>query len=150
MREAAKRRFSALNSEFVGFDYTSDIEGSGCPVSAHSRRVNPRSALEFGVKHAFSSPSALSNRRRLLRRGLPYGDSQSERTDAGEHGIVFMALCASIRRQFEFVQQQWINYGNDFRMGNDKDPLLGNQELDEHGNSDGRAARQSRTRRARQ
>ena len=36
-----------------------------------------------------------------------------------------MALNASLSRQFEFVQQQWIQYGNDARLGNDKDPLLG-------------------------
>jgi len=137
-REAAKQRFSALNTEFVGFDFTSDLAGGGCPVSAHVRRVNPRSALEFNVKGAFSTPSALSNRRRILRRGLPYGDSRAERKDEGEHGIIFMALCASIRRQFEFVQQQWIDYGNDFRVGNDKDPLLGNHGLDENGECDGR------------
>jgi len=137
-REAAKHRFSALNTEFVAFDYTDDIEGTRCPVSAHARRSNPRSALEFGNKGAFAGPSSLSDRRRILRRGLPYGDSQAERKDDGEHGIIFMALCASIRRQFEFVQQQWLNYGNDFRLGNDKDPLLGNQELDEQGNADGR------------
>ena len=32
-----------------------------------------------------------------------------------EHGIIFMALNASLFRQFEFVQQQWIEYGNDSR-----------------------------------
>jgi hypothetical protein len=31
-----------------------------------------------------------------------------------------MALNASISRQFEFVQQQWINYGNDAHLGNEK------------------------------
>ncbi len=40
--------------------------------------------------------------------------------------MIFMALNASLSRQFEFVQQQWIQYGNDARLGNDKDPLLGN------------------------
>jgi len=35
-------------------------------------------------------------------------------------------LNASISRQFEFVQQQWIDYGNDQKLGNDKDPLMGN------------------------
>ena len=33
---------------------------------------------------------------------------------------------ASLSRQFEFVQQQWIEYGNDARQGNDKDMLMGN------------------------
>ena len=37
-----------------------------------------------------------------------------------------MALNASLSRQFEFVQQQWIQYGNDAHLGNDKDLLLGN------------------------
>jgi deferrochelatase/peroxidase EfeB len=80
----------------------------------------------------------LVDRRRILRRGLPYGDSTAERKDDGNHGIVFMALNASIERQFEFVQQQWINYGNDFKLGNDKDPLLGNHEVDANGNPKGR------------
>jgi hypothetical protein len=35
-------------------------------------------------------------------------------------------LNASLFRQFEFVQQQWIEYGNDARQGNDKDILIGN------------------------
>jgi hypothetical protein len=35
-------------------------------------------------------------------------------------------LNASLSRQFEFVQQQWIQYGNDARLGNEKDTLMGN------------------------
>jgi Dyp-type peroxidase family len=125
-KAAAKRDFAALNTKFVAFDYASDPSGGRCPFGSHTRRVHPRVALEFGATGAFECPDALSNRRRILRRGLPYGNSQGERTDSGDHGIIFMALGASIRRQFEFVQQQWINYGNDFKLGNDKDPLLGN------------------------
>jgi deferrochelatase/peroxidase EfeB len=71
----------------------------------------------------------LVNRRRITRRGLPYGEptptDQPGRDDA-EHGVVFIVLNASIFRQFEFVQQQWIEYGNDARQGNDKDLMLGN------------------------
>jgi len=37
-------------------------------------------------------------------------------------------LNADINRQFEFVQQQWINYANDFKEGNDKEVLLGNHD----------------------
>ena len=43
-----------------------------------------------------------------------------------------MALNTSIERQFEFLQQQWINYANDSKEGNDKDVLLGNHN-DPHG-----------------
>ena len=37
-----------------------------------------------------------------------------------------MMLNADIGRQYEFIQQQWVNCGNDFREGNDKEVLLGN------------------------
>ncbi len=127
-REAAKRRFADINVQFTAFDYAKDLEGGRCPVGAHCRRANPRGALEFGHQGAFETTGAVSNRRRILRRGLPYGESSANRDDDGDHGIIFMALNASIRRQFEFVQQQWMNYGNDFKLANDKDPLAGNQE----------------------
>lgn len=136
-RALAKRKFAELNVKFVAFDYRNDIDGARCPVGAHARRAHPRAALEYGVTGAFETPDALANRRRIIRRGLPYGDS-SERKDEGEHGIAFMALGASIRRQFEFVQQQWLNYSNDFRRGNDKDPLIGNQPVSQNGTPAGR------------
>ena len=124
-RAEAKARLADLNVRFTAFDFRGDVEGGRCPVGAHVRRANPRSSLEFAQQGAFESPGALSNRRRILRRGLPYGDSR-ERADEGDHGVVFLAMNASIRRQFEFVQQQWMNYGNDFGLANDKDPLVGN------------------------
>jgi Dyp-type peroxidase family len=105
----------------VNFTYGNDLDGTRCPVGAHVRRTNPRDAFRFD--------GALVNRRRISRRGMPYGPYIPEDqpgSDDGEHGIVFMALNASIFRQFEFVQQQWIEYGNDARQGNDKDVLIGN------------------------
>ena len=135
-RQQAKVLFSKLNARFTAFDYNSD-KGSRCPLGAHLRRANPRGSLEFGEKDAFETPGALTNRRRILRRGLPYGDSSGERIDDGDHGIIFMAVSASIRRQFEFVQQQWMNYGNDFRLANQKDPVIGNQGAQGQG-GDGR------------
>ncbi|MDB4985507.1 MAG: putative Peroxidase [Myxococcaceae bacterium] len=142
-REEAKKRFSALNEQYAAFDYNDDLEGSRCPMGAHIRRANPRSALEFGQKGVFESPGALVNRRRIIRRGLPYGDSSKTRTNDGDHGIIFMAINASIRRQFEFVQQQWMNYGNDFRLANDKDPMIGNHGEDDKGNGTGHAVLQT-------
>jgi deferrochelatase/peroxidase EfeB len=70
--------------------------------------------------------SVLNNRRRILRRGLPYGDSSPGVSDDAEHGIIMLVVCASLFRQYEFVQQQWINYGLDSSAGNDTDPLVGN------------------------
>jgi Dyp-type peroxidase family len=109
--------------ENVNFVYGQDLQGERCPLGAHIRRANPRDAFGFNGR--------LVNRRRISRRGIPYGaytpEDQQARDDA-EHGIAFMALNASIFRQFEFVQQQWIDYGNDARQGNDKDALLGNHD----------------------
>ena len=105
----------------VNFTFGNDLTGSRCPIGAHVRRTNPRDAFGFNGR--------LINRRRVTRRGLPYGPYVPEDQpvqDDGEHGIIFMALNASLFRQFEFVQQQWVQYGNDARLGNDKDMLLGN------------------------
>ncbi len=110
----------ALNA----FTYGADADGGRCPLGAHVRRMNPRDALDpLGpAKPGGAAGSQLNNRRRILRRGLPYGAAGSP---DGEHGIVMMAVCASLFRQFEFVQQQWLNYGLDFNAGNDGDPLVG-------------------------
>jgi deferrochelatase/peroxidase EfeB len=128
-RVAAKQHFAELNQQYVAFDYQSDVSGGRCPLGAHIRRAKPRTALQFDELLAIEAPAALSNRRRLIRRGIPYGDSQNARSDAGDHGIIFMALNASLRRQFEFVQQQWMNYGNDFRLGNERDALTGSHPV---------------------
>jgi Dyp-type peroxidase family len=117
-----------LNTDFT---YGADASGSRCPIGAHVRRVHPRDAFGFNGK--------LVNRRRITRRGLPYGPytpeppdpnaplTQSEiaTLDSTDRGVVFMVLNACLSRQFEFVQQQWISYGNDAHLGNEKDLLLG-------------------------
>ncbi len=107
----------------TNFRYNEDLSGARCPLGAHIRRVHPRDAFGFD--------GGLVNRRRIMRRGLPYGDYVPEGkpvNDQDERGIVFIVVNASLFRQFEFVQQQWIDYGNDARQGNDRDPLVGNHE----------------------
>ena len=123
------------------FTYDDDMSGAKCPFSAHIRRINPRASLEMAKgeepgsmvvsKGAFDTPGALTNRRRLLRRGLPYGEVKDRSRNDGNHGIIIMMINADISRQFEFVQQQWINYGNDFQAGSDKEVLLGNHSADD-------------------
>jgi Dyp-type peroxidase family len=107
----------------TNFTYGHDLSGTRCPLGAHIRRVHPRDAFGFN--------GGLVNRRRIMRRGLPYGEYVPEGqpvSDSDDRGIIFMVLNASIFRQFEFVQQQWIEYGNDAHQGNDKDLMLGNHE----------------------
>ena len=106
----------------VDFRYDADPQGLRCPLGSHIRRANPRDALGFGT--------SLTASRRIMRRGLPYGEwtpLDQPGDDTSEHGIIFMAVNASLREQFEFVLQQWMNYGNDFGQGNDPDPLIGNR-----------------------
>lgn len=115
------------------FQYGDDAAGTRCPLGAHIRRVNPRDAFGFEGR--------LIHRRRISRRGLPYGPpappeetaegQNTEALDATDRGIAFMALNASLARQFEFVQQQWISYGNDSRLGNEKDLLMAHHESGE-------------------
>jgi hypothetical protein len=110
------RRAEAL----IDFTYKDDPQGLKCPMTSHMRRVNTRD----GLAPRGSEGSVLNNRRRILRRGLPYGDSS--KPESTEHGIVMLVVCASLFRQYEFVQQQWLNYGLDANAGNDTCPLVGN------------------------
>jgi Dyp-type peroxidase family len=104
------------------FTYADDLQGVRCPLGAHIRRGNPRNSLGFKDK--------LAARRRILRRGMPYGDflPEGQAADGKDRGLVFTCLNANLSRQFEFVQQQWINYGNDFHLGEDSDPVIGNRQ----------------------
>ncbi len=126
-RKAYSAYFSS--SEPSDFGYADDMAGARCPLGAHLRRANTRDYLDPLNRMDGANPDAttrLNKRRRILRRGLPYGPSDaSAARDAGENGTIFMALCADIFRQFEFVQQQWIEYGLDFHTGNTTDPLIG-------------------------
>lgn len=127
-----KVKLAAMALEYVQFVYRPDPDGASCPVTAHMRRVNTRDTLD----PFFSSTdrkdwmgSALNNRRRILRRGLPYGSVDGPNAvDDAEHGIVFLAVCANLFRQFEFVQQQWVQYGLDFNAGSDTCPIVGNHD----------------------
>jgi Dyp-type peroxidase family len=135
-KKAWDERFAKADKQeqdkmLAGMVYDNDLHGVKCPFSAHVRRINPRASLQFDIPDAFETPGALANRRRLLRRGLPYGASKpGQTTDDGNHGIIIMLLNASIERQFEFVQQQWINYGNDFMEANNKEVITGNHAGD--------------------
>jgi len=102
------------------FRYAVDPTGSRCPIGAHIRRSNPRDALGFDGKLTF--------RHRIIRRGMPYGPELPPgvtEDDGEERGLVFVCFNASISRQFESIQRQWLNDGNSFHLGNDTDFLLG-------------------------
>jgi len=104
------------------FTYANDPDGSLCPLTSHVRRSNPRDDLHFEGRRV--------NRHRIIRRGMPYGDpyAEGEAEDKKQRGLIFIALNARIEDQFEFIQNQWLNGGRTFRLGNDADPIAGNGE----------------------
>jgi len=103
------------------FGYGDDVDGMRCPVGAHIRRANPRDGVFF---------PKLVNRHRIIRRGILYGDPlpPGAPDDGADRGVIFMCLQASIARQFEFIQSQWMEDGNAFRLGDDKDVILGDND----------------------
>lgn len=91
------------------FSYRHDPDGLGCPLGAHVRRANPRDALGFRTER--------TRRNRMIRRGMPYVD------DDGSRGLVFVCFNASLTRQFEQVQRNWLMGGDTFGLGADRDFL---------------------------
>ena len=112
------------------FRYTRDPEGFACPLGAHIRRANPRDALD-PEPGPDGGDGKLTFRHRIIRRGMPYGPPLAEgalEDDGKPRGLVFVCFNASISRQFESVQRQWLNDGNIFHLGHDSDFLLGANE----------------------
>jgi len=103
------------------FGYDDDPGGLKCPLGAHIRRANPRDSIGF-----FNG--RLSNRHRLVRRGRAYGKPLPPGVvddDGVDRGLVFVCFQADIWRQFETVQALWIDDGDPFGLGRDKDFLVG-------------------------
>jgi Dyp-type peroxidase family len=115
-----------------------DEAGLRCPLGAHVRRANPRDS------RIYEDPQEAvitSNRHRILRRAVSFGNDLFPRDDVElgriprdlhddgeERGIHFLAINASIRRQFELIQTTWCNSGSFNGLFNDKDPIIGNND----------------------
>lgn len=132
------------------FTYDDDPTGKGCPLGAHVRRANPRTGdfppgvdgflsrmiriLGFKRRHPHEDLVASSRFHRVLRRGRVYGDelppeeALAAAPGEGERGLHFVCLGGNISRQFEFVQNAWINSASFAGMRGEADPLLGNRE----------------------
>jgi Dyp-type peroxidase family len=95
-----------------------DPHGYAVPLGAHIRRMNPRDT------------AASMNRRRMIRRGATYGPALPEDApdDGKERGIAAFVICASLVRQYEFAQNVWVNDKTFHELGNERDPIIGNQD----------------------
>jgi Dyp-type peroxidase family len=102
--------------------FAEDRFGHRCPIGAHIRRGNPRdtTAAIDGQVHALERV----NLHRLLRRGRIYGPPYDVDPNA-RRGLFFICLNADIRRQFEFVQQSWVNNIKFDGLSIEDDPLVG-------------------------
>lgn len=102
------------------FSYgTDDPQGLHCPFGAHIRRANPRDSLQPGDP----TQQQITSRHRLLRRGRSY-QYQPAQDAAPEKGLLFVAVCADIERQFELVQQSWISSPSFHGLSDEPDPMI--------------------------
>ncbi len=113
-----------------------DPDGHRCPFGAHTRRANPRDMLPPDASDSLQ----LTSRHRLFRRGRSYGKppagfvpGELPLDDGVERGLVFIALGASLRRQFEFVHNTWINNPQFNGLVGERDPVIGSRRLDDDG-----------------
>ena len=85
------------------------------------RNRGPPASIDVGKRH------------RLLRRGRPYGPpvvpgarrSTEGPDQSARRGLHFVALCADIARQFEFISHTWVMNPSFAGLLDDADPLLG-------------------------
>lgn len=112
----------------------SDAGALKCPVSSHIRRSNPRDSMEGTSKKSVE----VANKHRILRRGRSYGEpvvtsmNPEEILNAanfeGERGLHFICFNADIGRQFEFIQNTWVNNPKFGELYDERDPITGNHQ----------------------
>jgi Dyp-type peroxidase family len=101
------------------FQYREDDPvGYKTPPGSHVRRCNPRDSAVAGVVRLH----------RMIRRGTAYGPLLPQgvlEDDGADRGLMFAFVGAHLKRQFEFVQSEWINGGDFLGLGDAKDPVAG-------------------------
>ena len=105
------------NNNFLFQD--KDPKGFYTPLGSHIRRMNPRDTLGDITK---------VNLHRMIRRGTNYGPPLPDgilEDDGADRGLMFVFIGAHLRRQFEFVQAEWVNNGLFIGANHDRDPLAG-------------------------
>ena len=136
--------------EHNGFLYEDDPDGIRCPFGAHIRRANPRTGdLPGGRGSPLAPPAAQAGlqargasattwwRRRASTGWCGVGANTAplcrprrrcDRVRDEPRGLQFICLVANISRQFEFVQNAWVNNAKFDGLSDETDPLLGNRE----------------------
>ncbi|SEJ51559.1 Dyp-type peroxidase family [Cyclobacterium xiamenense] len=134
---------SLSDANDFGF-WEEDKAGLKCPIGAHIRRTNPRDHLV--TERTQKDSREMAAKHRMLRKGRPYGPPLSPELDphailqspddGSERGLHFICLVTDIRRQFEFVQNNWVNFHKFGGLENDADPIIGNHYQNERRKTD--------------
>ena len=106
---------STRNNDFL---YGDDPLGLRTPIGSHIRRANPRDADVAGAVRLH----------RMIRRGTAYGPPLPEgvlEDDGADRGIMFVFVGSHLKRQFEFVQSEWVNDSAFIGGSGEKDPVSG-------------------------
>ena len=107
------------------FDYSNDPRGRQAPFGCHIRRMNPRDTALTRLTDV--------KIHRLIRRGTTFGapydpNAVSEEDDEVPRGAYFQFMSAKAMATMEFLQQEWINDGNFVGVGDERDPIIGQQQ----------------------
>jgi len=95
-----------------------DPIGYTTPRGSHCRRMNPRDTPVAGEVRLH----------RMIRRGTAYGPLLPDgvlEDDGADRGLIFAFVGSHLKRQFEFVQSEWINDGVFLGLETAKDPVVG-------------------------
>ncbi|OYU69393.1 MAG: cytochrome [Alphaproteobacteria bacterium PA2] len=113
----------AANDFLYGRD---DPQGHACPMGAHIRRANPRDSLTPNDP----MEQVITRRHALMRRGRTYfydeatGTYPTDKPAAkAKKGLLFVALCVDLERQFEMMQQTWLGFPSFHSLVNEVDPI---------------------------
>jgi Dyp-type peroxidase family len=110
----------SLNNDFEFGN--GDEDGHIVPRAAHIRKAYPRDEVATGLNP--KDAESMTQTHRLLRRGIPFGNSWSPQNNNEPRGLLFFAYQSDIERQFEFVQKFWVN-NQDFPQADDgQDPII--------------------------
>jgi Dyp-type peroxidase family len=95
-----------------------DPKGLKTPLGSHIRRMNPRDSEIIGAGRLH----------RMIRRGTSYGPLLPPgvlEDDGVDRGLAFIFAGTNLRRQFEFVQSEWMNDSSFFGPQGESDPIAG-------------------------
>lgn len=131
-------------STYDNFGYAEkDFDGFNCPIGSHIRRANPRDNFLRNstgkLEKDIEKSQVFMKRFRIIRRGRPYGKPVCPTFDPNEilktkdhnseRGMLFICFNSNIGRQFELIQQTWINNPKFTELYEDPDPMVGYPEI---------------------